>query len=329
MSGGTLAQDARPSRPSRLWSYAQLLRIPNVFTAIADVLMAALATGSLPGQIADFLLLAVASSCLYCGGLVWNDYFDYAQDLKERPSRPLPSNRIGRSTAARLGVLLLLAGVVIASFAGWREGSIHAGPFLVALLLVGAILLYDVWLKRTVFGPLSMGSCRFLNVVLGLTIGIDGIPQWGYVLALVIGLYIVGVTWFARREASTSKELDLKAAALVMLAALVLALWLPVVGQQLARGDGPKGVGEYVLGEIGHLLFPYLLVAFGFWIGIPVTAAIRNPQPLRVQTAVKRAILGLIVLDAILATSQAGTPGLLVLLLLPPAVALGKRFYST
>ena len=198
-----------------------------------------------------------------------------------------------------------------------------------AALLVAAILLYDIWLKRTVFGPLSMGLCRFLNVLLGLTIGIDGIPQWGYVLALVIGVYIVGVTWFARREASTSKELDLKAAALVMLAALVLALWLPVVGPQLARVDGPRGLREYLFGEMGHFLFPYLLVAFGFWVGIPVAAAIRNLQPGPVQCAVKRAILGLIVLDAILATSLAGTPGLLVLLLLPPAVVLGKRFYST
>ena len=100
-----------PSRPSRIWPYAQLLRIPNVFTAMADILLAALATGLLLSQFGTFLLLVMASSCLYCGGLVWNDYFDYAQDLKERPSRPLPSNRISRGTAAQLGILLLLAGV--------------------------------------------------------------------------------------------------------------------------------------------------------------------------------------------------------------------------
>jgi 4-hydroxybenzoate polyprenyltransferase len=48
-----------------------------------------------------------------------------------------------------------------------------------------------------------------------------------------------------------------------------------------------------------------------------------------VQAAVKTAVLGLVGLDAVLATSLAGTAGLLVLLLLPPALWLGKWVYST
>jgi len=312
-----------------LLAYAQLLRIPNVFTAMADIGLAALATGSLPGQIIPCLFLMLASSCLYCAGLVWNDYFDYAQDLKERPGRPLPSSRVSLATAARVGVLLLAAGIVFAILAGWREGGYRAGPVVVAILLVAAILLYDAWLKRTFLGPVSMGLCRFLNVLLGLTVAVDGIPAWGFVLALVVGVYIVGVTWFARREARISKQLELAAATLVMLTALPLSLFLPVLGKQLARGDGPTGTKEFLLGELGHVVFPYLLVAFGFWIGIPAAAAVRNPAPKQVQAAVKRAVLGLIVLDAVLATALAGTPGLLLVLLLPPALVLGKWVYST
>ena len=45
--------------------------------------------------------------------------------------------------------------------------------------------------------------------------------------------------------------------------------------------------------------------------------------------AVKRAILGLVVLDAVLATAFVGLPGLAILLLLPPAMLLGKWVYST
>jgi 4-hydroxybenzoate polyprenyltransferase len=48
-----------------------------------------------------------------------------------------------------------------------------------------------------------------------------------------------------------------------------------------------------------------------------------------VQTAVKRCVLGLAALDAVLATAFVGVPGLLLLLLLPPALALGKWVYST
>jgi 4-hydroxybenzoate polyprenyltransferase len=330
MSGGMMIHAAPPSRrPSRLLAYAQLLRIPNVFTAMADIALAAVVSDALPGNFIPFLLLVLASSCLYCAGMVWNDYFDYAQDLKERPGRPLPSNRIAMSAAARLGILLLAGGVVFAGFGGVRAGGYNAGSLIAAILLVGAILLYDVGLKRTILGPLGMGLCRFLNVLLGLTVAGAGIPTWGFVLALVVGVYIVGLTWFARREASVSKKLELLAALLVMLTALALALLLPALGKQLARGDGPTGIEDFVQGELGHVLFPYLLVAFGFWVGIPTAAAVRNPTPQRVQTAVKRAVLGLIVLDAVLATSLAGTPGLLLLLLLPPALVLGKSVYST
>jgi len=40
-------------------------------------------------------------------------------------------------------------------------------------------------------------------------------------------------------------------------------------------------------------------------------------------------VLGLVALDAVLATMFVGLPGLLVLLLLPPALVLGKWVYST
>jgi hypothetical protein len=329
MSSGTQTPDApAASARSRFLPYAQLVRLPNVFTAIADIALAALATGSLPSQLLPFLCLVLASSCLYSAGMVWNDYFDFDQDLKERPFRPLPSYRVQKKTAVRLGLGLMAVGICFALLAGWRGDGWRLGPTLVALQLVAAIFLYDGWWKRTFLGPLGMGLCRFYNVLLGLTVAVDGIPWWGFVLAVVVGTYIVGVTWFARKEARVSKQLELTAGALVMLAALPLALFLPVLGTQFGRVEngGPRW---FVLGGLGHFLFPYLLVAFGFYVGIPAAKAIRNPLPRQVQAAVKRAILGLVVLDAVLATSLAGMPGLLTLLLLPPALYLGNWVYST
>jgi 4-hydroxybenzoate polyprenyltransferase len=308
---------------------AQLVRLPNVFTAMADIGMAALMAGALLDQFVSFVLLVLASSCLYCGGMVWNDYFDFEQDLRERPFRPLPSYRIALPTAARIGTGLLAAGLFLAILAGIRGDGWHVAPTVVAGLLVCAILLYDGWLKRTWAGPLSMGLCRFLNVLLGLTVVPDGIPAWGVVLATVVGTYIVGVTWFARREAVISWQLELLAATFLMLAALPLALFLPVLGTPLARPAEAGSLATFLSGELGHVLFPYLLVAFGFYIGLPAAQAIHNPGPRQVQTAVKRAVLGLVLLDAVLATSLAGTPGLLLVLLLPGSVYLGKWVYST
>jgi len=293
--------------------YAQLVRLPNVFTALADIGLCALATRSLPGQWFPFTLLLLASACLYCGGMVWNDFFDIEQDRRERPFRPIPSGRVPRRTAGQLGAVLLLAGVALATLSGWRADGFALRPLLLALLLVVAILLYDAWLKRTWAAPIGMGACRFLNVLLGLTVVAGAMPSYSVHLASVVGIYIVGVTWFARTEARTSKRSTLTAAALTMLAGLALGIFVPT----------------WMPPDTSSPLFPYLLVALAFAVGIPAWKAIETPTPPHVQAAVKRAIMGLVGLDAVLATGLAGSVGLVLLLLLWPALWLGKRLYST
>src|SRR5579862_5901724 len=69
----------------RLLPYAQLLRLPNVFTAFADILVGTLAAGTLLQRPLSAALLLLTSACLYCSGMVWNDYFDFEIDRKERP----------------------------------------------------------------------------------------------------------------------------------------------------------------------------------------------------------------------------------------------------
>lgn len=297
----------------RLKPYAQLVRLPNVFTALADIGLGALATQSLPAEWLPFLLLALASACLYCGGMVWNDFFDVEQDRRERPFRPIPSGRVSRRAAGQLGLALLLVGLVFAALAGWRTGGFTPLPLGLALALVACILLYDAWLKHTALGPLGMGACRFFNVLLGLTVVPGPLPPWSLHVAAVVGVYIVGVTWFARTEARVSKRTTLAAAGLTMLAGLGMAVFVPV----------------WLPPDTGSPLFPYLLVALAFVVGIPVGRAIRAPLPAHVQAAVKRAIMGLVGLDAVLATGLAGAVGLVLLLLLWPALWLGKRLYST
>jgi 4-hydroxybenzoate polyprenyltransferase len=161
-----------------------------------------------------------------------------------------------------------------------------------------------------------MGSCRLLNVLLGVSAA-GALADWprGLYLAVVVGLYIAGVTWFARSEARVSKPLALQGAASLMLASLLLALPLPALAAP----------------EASSVLFPYLLVLFGFALGLPVWRAITRPTPGNVQAAVKRSLMGLIVYDAILASAQAGTLGLSILVLLAPSLYLNRRawLYAT
>jgi 4-hydroxybenzoate polyprenyltransferase len=297
----------------RWLALSQLLRLPNVFTAWADIFLAAIVIGIWPDRIIPFLFLLLASTCLYWSGMVWNDYFDVEQDRRERPFRPLPSGKIRLGSAAGIGTCLLVGGVACAALSG--PNGLHLGALIIASVLAVNILLYDAWLKRTWAGPIAMGSCRFLNVLLGFSL-VD-IEGWGVLLALVVGIYIAGVTWFARKEAGASNPKLLLGAAGVMLAGLLLSVAVP--GAADAAG-WPHNTSA---------LFPYLVAALGFTVGFPVARAIENPSPARVQAAVKQAVLGLILLDAVLATSLAGTFGILLAVLLVPALYLGKWVYST
>ena len=84
-------------------AYLRLMRIPNVFTAIADVAMGFLfvhdyqSPEQFPRLWPTLALLIAASSLLYTAGLVLNDLFDFEIDRKERPFRPLPSGQVSKS----------------------------------------------------------------------------------------------------------------------------------------------------------------------------------------------------------------------------------------
>jgi 4-hydroxybenzoate polyprenyltransferase len=177
------------------------------------------------------------------------------------------------------------------------------------------IVLYDAVLKHYWVGPVGMGACRFLNVLTGCLAvpPADDRETLPFHVAAVVGLYIVGVTWFARTEEGTSKRGMLITASVVMAVALGLAAVIPL---HFEPGQTPW-------------YFLYLLVGFGFVVGRPVGTAVHTPSAKNVQAAVKGCVLGLVLLDAALATAFVGWPGLLIALLLVPAVLLGKRVYST
>ncbi len=76
-----------PRTPSaRLGAWAELLRLPALFTVPGDALAGAAAASARPGP---RTLLAIGSSlCLYEAGMALNDWADRAEDAAERPHRP-------------------------------------------------------------------------------------------------------------------------------------------------------------------------------------------------------------------------------------------------
>ena len=273
---------------SRILDYLRLLRLPTVFTALADIFLGFLLTHPTltsdegPNPLPSFLLLCAASAGLYLAGMVFNDFFDRHVDASERPNRPIPSGAISPATALRLGIALMLAGLAFAACAGLPSLA-------VAVLLCAAIVGYDGGLKKTQLGPIVMGSCRVGNVLLGASAvnsvaGVFQNPQLP--IALGLGTYIVGVTLFARQEATTSRRGALFSAALVINLGVV-ALALLVNKSEFVLPDHRFPT----MGILGMILFT---------LDRRLAEAIAQPSPAHVQVTIKVLLLSLVMLDATL-----------------------------
>ena len=317
-----------PAAGGRLKAYLQLLRLPNVFTAMADVLMGYLVVRGDQTGGGPLLLAALvgASSLLYLAGMALNDLFDREQDARERPQRPIPSGRVSPRAAAWLGAELLLLGAGLGWLASSLIGGARAGA--TATLLAASVVLYDRWLKRTPLGPAAMGCCRALNVLLGMSAA-PVIWQTPHALiAAGLGTYIAGVTWFARTEAAVSRRRALAGAVAVMAAGVALVAAFPRFA-----ADGDLAIFARVDAGRWYVLW----LALFLLIGGRAAAAVADPSPRNVQRAVKNAILSLIVFDAAVAFAVRdwGLPvadwsgAVAILLLVVPALFLGRWIYST
>jgi 4-hydroxybenzoate polyprenyltransferase len=313
---------------SKLLAYFRLFRLPNVFTAIADVTMGFLFVQTKLQPWPIYAGLALASVFLYIAGMVLNDVYDVEQDRQERPERPIPAGDIPLVTARRLGYLLLLAGVLcgwIAPYLETLDGASRMRSGCIATLLAACVVAYDAVLKKTPLAPLLMGGCRFLNVLLGMSIGraiagpayLCGFAPYQLVAAAGIGVYVAGITWFARTEATTSRRSQLALGTVVAAGGLGLLAWLYRVLPPHVPTMGEK----YWFVLIGLLAFTIIRRC---------STAVSDPSPHRVQLAVKNAIWSLVVLNAavVLLVCDASW-ALLVLALVIPTVLLGTWIEST
>lgn len=272
----------------RLLAYLRLLRLPTVFTALADIFLGYLLTHPTltsddgPDPLPSFLLLCAASAGLYLSGMVFNDYFDRLIDAQERPNRPIPSGAISPTAAFRLAVGLMLFGLVAA-------GCVGLPSVVVAVALCVLVLGYDGGLKNTPLGPLVMGGCRFGNVLLGAS----AVPALAEVfqtrqllIAVGLGTYIVGVTLFARQEATTSKRSALLGAAVV--------INMGVIALALLVNKSETVLPEHRMPALG------ILAMILFTLDRRLAVAITQPSPPVVQLAIKVLLLSLVMLDATL-----------------------------
>jgi 4-hydroxybenzoate polyprenyltransferase len=197
--------------------------------------------------------------------------------------------------------------------------------------------LYDAVLKRTLVGPAFMGLCRFFNVLLGMSLAaavVVGPAQlaetrpWtmyftdGQLLvAAALGVYVLGITLFARKEAQAGLQPQMVQGLAVMVLGIATLLFVP-------RPDMIPPAPNFAIQ--GTWVWPALLVMLVISVGRHCLTAIADPEPRRIQLAVKFALLCIITFDAAVALWSAGPyVGLAVFALIAPMLILGRIVYST
>jgi 4-hydroxybenzoate polyprenyltransferase len=300
--------------------FFQLVRLPNVFTAAADSLGGWLLVGGALLDVRHWLPLSIASMAIYAAGIALNDVFDLELDRVERPGRPLPSGRVSTRFAVSLAVVLLGVGLALASSVGMR-------PAMVAAALVLCVVSYDAGIRRTVFGPELMGSCRGLNVLLGMSLapGFGGPAAWA--VAGGMGVFIVGVTWISRFETEVGKRAAPASGMALQAIGLSALVWACVRAESLpGPAPGPSPAYRTFFLGLGLTILAFasarILRASG--------RAVADPRPETLQVAVKTGVLSLIWLHVgVIASVRGPVEALAVATLWIPSAVAARWIYST
>ncbi len=254
--------------------------------------------------LADLGWLSLATACLYGGGVVLNDYFDARLDAVERPERPIPRGDITRLQAGALGFFLLFAGILSAFLAGIVPGVL-------AMLISLLVLLYNSRSKvHPVLGPLNMGLCRSVNLLLGISVIPELVLRMSW-LGLFPLIFITAVTVISRGEVlgGNKKALQLS---LVLYTLLLAGLLLLGIWQQSL---------------IWALLFGGCWFVFAVR---PLLQALKTLAPPEIRRSVKAGVLSLIFLNAAYAGIFASwVPALTIVALLPLSLGLARLYAVT
>jgi 4-hydroxybenzoate polyprenyltransferase len=150
------------------------------------------------------------------------------------------------------------------------------------VILAAVITGYDAWHKRNPFGPVIMGLCRalvYVTAALAVSGRLGGAVLGG---AIVLLLYVVGLSYLARQENL-----------------MQVKNWWPLIA-----------LAAPFVYTLPHLTanppFAFLYVGFLGWVIYTVTL-LAGREPLKIRRAVVGLIAGISLLDALLTASTGAT----------------------
>ena len=315
--------DTPPAPRWRTW--LQLLRAPNLFTVPGDPLAGFLLTTA--GRVDLRLVCAIGASLLFYGhGLLLNDLADLDEDRRDRPGRPLPSGAASPRTVLLVAILLAGLALALCSLVSFRT-------LVTGALLLTAIFVYNLWAKKIpILGPIIMGICRGLSVLLGaaagmweyvLPTGLIHIPSGLYYLAVFgaigVTLYIAAITHLARIETLADPP---KLPRTLPYITLVLV----IVGFFFAAIDRAQ-----VLSYTNIWL--YLIGAYTLYAGYKIHRRLNQQPAPPIPPIIGQLIRLLLPLQAIFCVASRSTAGAIcaaaLLILWPIAKSVSRRFYAS
>lgn len=217
--------DIRSHTCKLLKQYAELTRISNLPTCWTNVL-----TGSVIGSMAasssvailPVMILSIIISLFYMAGMALNDFVDLKIDRQQRPDRPIASGEISPRSALIFIILLFITatGMTLIFFP-------HCIYFV--MILIAAILLYNLTHKRYVLSVIFMASCRSLIYVISAyaVFGGSGTREFWTKTAIsstILALYIAFMTIISRSE--NKRQIDSRRWLSVAIMLLVLAVFV-------------------------------------------------------------------------------------------------------
>jgi hypothetical protein len=259
----------------------KLGRVSNLPTVWTNVLAGTVLAGG--ASVLVVVLVTIAMSLAYVGGMFLNDAFDRRIDAKERPERPIPSGQATAATVFAAGFAMLGASVLLLVLlpffgdVGSPFASVASG-----VVLGGLVVLYDVWHKKNPLSPLLMGLCR---VAVYVTAAYAARPDLcGDVIggALVLLSYLIGLTYTAKQE-NLGRVKNMWPLAFLFAPSLYAA-------------------GALFSFDLSFVIY----VAFNAWVVTTIAPLFRGERS-NVPRAVVRLIAGIALLDALL-IARAGEP---------------------
>ncbi len=240
------------------------LRAANTPTVWADVLLGAgLAAGA---AALNWPLAAVLGgvTCLYLGGMAFNDAVDVAFDRSNRSSRPVASGRISAAAAMTVASLLFVVGFACIAAAEFGPNA-SAWTMDAGIGLIGLISLYQ-WTHRqsVVLAACFMAMCRAAVPIIAALAVTGGVPTSVWIAAAALGVWTTGITLSGRGERGGEHAVgsglawfvvaalatipiavlqpggDLAAMAAGLL--ILLVAWIPAVHRRYAAGHAGQAV---------------------------------------------------------------------------------------